>query len=424
MKKINKTLLVILGVSIMTACASGPSEKQDTNTTSKNETTTEKPASTNGLGITDERYAASIEFSLLNAGNNYLLKNVLEKLKKGEENVYIAALGGSVTEGAGPSIYTDGYAYQFSKMIKENFAADPSKVVFDGAGIGGTPSPMGLIRYEKDVIKVLGQRPDLLLIEFAVNDWQECSNTRAFEYLIRDSISNGTAVIAVYAAATYGNQQAAMSPVAKFYNIPEVSVSNALDYSGINKDKNSGIYYTDMVHPTKKGHKFMADCIMNLIQKADAAEINEPPVVPENYKNNNPFVEFYTVYGDTEDSNVKIMPGAFSKKDTLIQSYMKGGKSFPENWYNDGTSNEAFEMEITCKSLIIVFKDSNSKTFGKANVIVDGNPCKELNGCDGQGWNNCSVVMLIDENESSKHTVSIKAEESKAFTILAFGYSK
>lgn len=406
----------------MAGCATGTVEKQD-KTTTQEEPKQEKPVSTNGLGVPDERYNAAVEFSLLNAGNNYLLKNVIEKLKKGEENVYIAALGGSVTEGAGPSIYTDGYAYQVAKMIKAEFAADAEKVVFDGAGIGGTPSPMGLIRFEKDVTNVLGQRPDLLFIEFAVNDWQECSNTRAFEYLIRDCVSNGTAVVAVYAAATYGNQQAAMSPVAQFYKIPEVSVSNALDYSGINKDRNSGIYYTDMVHPTKKGHKFMAECVMNTLRKADAAEQNEPFVVPEGYKNKNPFVEFSTVYGNTEDSNVKINAGGFTQKDTVIQAYMKGGKSFPENWYNDGTSAESFEMELTCKSLIIVFKDSNSKTFGKAKVTVDGNDGKELNGCDGQGWNNCSVVMIVDEAESSKHKVTITPEDGKAFTILAFGYS-
>lgn len=434
MKKI-KTILLVAGIIMITGCATSNTKNDEQKALSEQksaEKATEKTLensalSTNGLGITDEKYARSIEISLLNAGNNYLLKNTLEKLKAGEEKVYIAALGGSVTEGAGPSHYSQGYAYQFNKLVKEKYAKNPDLVEFVGAGIGGTPSPMGLIRYQKDVVDVLNHKPDLLIIEFSVNDWQECSNTRGFEYMIRNALKNGTAVISLYAAATYGNQQTAMSPVARFYKIPEVSISNALDYSGIDKTKDSNIYYTDMVHPTKNGHKFMADCILNLLDKADAAEFDEPFEIPEGYKNKKPFTNYHTVYGNTADENVVISKGGFNKVDSVIQNYMKGGKSFPDNWYYDGKTAEQFKMELNCKNLIIIYKNSNAQTFGKADVFVDGVKKTQLNGCDGTGWNNCVVTMIIDEEESGNHTIEIKMaenEENKSFTILAFGYDK
>ena len=435
MKNLFKIILLLAGIIMIGSCASDSSneksEKKEEVTTAPVTPVVEQEPSTNGLGITDAKYADSIKYGLLSTGNNYLVKQVLAKMRAGEENVYIAALGGSVTEGAGPSNFKQGYAYQFKNFLTEKYAADAKKVFFDGAGIGGTPSPMGLVRYQKDVIDVLGQKPDLLLIEFAVNDWQECSNTRAFEYLIRDALKNGTAVVVVYAAATYGNQQQAMSPVAQFYKVPEVSVSKALDYSGINKNKDTNIYYTDMVHPTANGHKFMADCILNLFEVIDAAQADEPFAIPEGYKNVNPFKEFKSIFGNTEDSNVKITAGGFSKKDNFVQNYMKGGKSFPENWYYDGSEEAvnggSFTMTLECKSLIFIYKDSNSKAFGNAEVYVDGKLYKKFNGCDGAGWNNCMVTMIIDQEVSAKHTVEVKmaeGEENKAFTILAMGYAK
>ena len=388
--------------------------------------------STNGLGITDEKYEASIKKSLVSKNNNYLVKKVLEKMRVGEE-VIISTLGGSVTEGAGPSSYTQGYAYQFKDMFTEKYAANKDMVKFVPAGIGGTPSPMGLVRYQKDVVDKGGRDPDLLIIEFAVNDWLECSKTRAMEYLVRNALEHNTAVIMLYGAATYNNQQAQIKPVADFYKLPQVSVSDGLRGSGINQQNGSKVYYTDMVHPTKNGHTFMARCILNLIDEIDASPIDEKAAIPDGYKNENPFIKFTTIYGDTQDKNVSIKPGSFDHKDDAIQAYMHGGKSFPQNWSrspstSSGTANnEAFTMTLNCKSLIMIYKNANNNSFGKAEVFVDGQSKGTYAGHEEGGWNNCMVVMIIDEATSSQHTVEIKAaagDEDKSFTILAFGYAQ
>lgn len=380
--------------------------------------------SKNGLGITDEKFDEIIEKSFVSEGNNFLLKQVLQKLRDGNTEVIISTIGGSVTEGAGPAKYTDGYAYQFKDMFIQKYAKNPDMVKFIPAGIGGTPSPMGLIRYQKDVVEPFGRSPDLLIIEFAVNDWLECSNTRAMEYMVRNALNENTAIIMLYAAATYTNQKAQIQPVADFYNLPQVSISQGLLNSGINQEKDSKVYYADYVHPTKNGHTYMAKCIMNLIEKIDNSATDEKYIVPADYKNENPFTNFTTIFSNSDDKNVQIQPGAFTKKDEAIQGYLHGGKCFPNNWYNDGTTGqESFKITLTCKNLIWIYKNSNSDIFGKAQVFVDGNPLDAtFDGHDGSGWNNCVLTMLIDEKESAKHTVEVKSE--KAFSILAFGYSK
>ena len=386
-----------------------------------------KEPSTNGLQIPDSKYEEIIKKSLVTKGNNYLVKQVLAKMRAGQE-VIISAIGGSVTEGAGPSTYTQGYAYQFKDLFIEKYAANKEKVKFVPAGIGGTPSPMGLIRYQKDVVAPGGRDPDLLIIEFAVNDWLECSNTRAMEYLVRNALEHDTAVIILYAAATYTNQQGQISPVANFYNLPQVSISDGLFNSGVNQEKDSKIYYSDYVHPTRYGHTYMAKCLMNLIDEIDASQTDSKYEIPAAYKNENAFKTFATVYSNTNDKNVSIKAGAFTQKDDAIQGYSHGGKCFPDNWMKAAEPAEGpFTMTLNCKSLIMIYKNANNDSFGKADVFVDGKLQKTYAGHEDGGWNNCMIVMIIDEQISAPHTVEIKmaqGDEDKAFTILAFGYAQ
>ena len=206
-KATTKFLIIALaGLATLSfaGCASKETEKVEPNEPvqtsigakflqSQNQNDDDKPKepSTNGLRIPDSKYEEIIKKSLVSKGNNYLVKQVLAKMRAGEE-VIVSAIGGSVTEGAGPSSYTQGYAYQFKDLFIEKYAANKDNVKFIPAGIGGTPSPMGLVRYQKDVVEKGGRNPDLLVIEFAVNDWLECSNTRAMEYLVRNALENNT----------------------------------------------------------------------------------------------------------------------------------------------------------------------------------------------------------------------------------------
>lgn len=395
----------------------------------------EQGASSNGLGISDEKYEEIIKKSFVTCGNNSLIKNVLAKLRAGEE-VILAAIGGSVTEGAGPSDFHQGYAYQFKDLFIQKYAANADKVKFVPAGIGGTPSAMGLVRYQKDLVAAAGRDPDLLIVEFAVNDWLECTNTRAMEYIVRNALEHGTAVIMLYAAATYTNQQGQIKPVADFYQLPQVSISDGLAGSGVNQEKDSKVYYSDYVHPTRYGHTYMAKCLMNLVDEIDRAQTDQPYQIPAGYKNENAFKTFAAIYADTKDENVSITAGSFDKKDDAIQGYSHGGKCFPENWYKSaavkdgpstgsGTTN-SFTMSLNCKSLIMVYKNANNDSFGKAEVFVDSRLQKTYAGHEDGGWNNCMIVMIVDEAVAGPHTIEIKmaeGDEDKAFTILAFGYA-
>ena len=388
-------------------------------------------ASSHPFKISDSDYQKMMNDTLVSTGNNYRLKNALEKIKNGEK-VSLATLGGSVTEGAGPEKFTDGYAYQFFRALKAEYAPGKGEnLVFDGAGLSGTPSQLGIVRYKQDVVDVLGGNPDILIIEFAVNDGGDDFSARGFEALVRDALlaSPDTAVIALYSAATYGNTAAQKKPIASHYQIPQVDILPVVKSALSKKTFSQKDYYTDNVHPTKSGHQFMSDSLMNLISTVDKAEKDAQVSVPEDCIKTPSFSGMKMITSD--DENVRISAGAFNKKDTATQTLKKTNKGdFPNNWYKSASSKgESFKMDIKCKNLILTYKVQGSwlsEKFGSAEVYVDGKKVDTYDGGAANGWNNCEARLIIDEKTADQHTVDIKmapGSESKGFTIVCMGYS-
>jgi lysophospholipase L1-like esterase len=98
----------------------------------------------------------------------------VEKAKAGEP-VVVAYLGGSITEGATtyPMVgktfdpERDSWRALSYEWLRGRFEQKPGQFRQVNAGIGGTPSLLGAYRLEQDI---LSQEPDLVFVEFAVND--------------------------------------------------------------------------------------------------------------------------------------------------------------------------------------------------------------------------------------------------------------
>ena len=106
---------------------------------------------------------AMIARSRYNEGNKVRLAKVIKKLQANEE-VTVAYIGGSITEGysAGDDLC---YAKLTTNWLQEKFPN--AKINYVNAGIGATGSYLGVYRVEKDV---LAYNPDLVFVEFYVND--------------------------------------------------------------------------------------------------------------------------------------------------------------------------------------------------------------------------------------------------------------
>lgn len=382
-----------------------------------------------------EKYKKMIERSLLSLGNTMRLKKAIEKAKRGEETV-IAYIGGSITQGAGAKpIDQKSYAYLSYRGFCDLFTTDGGKnVKFVKAGVGGTPSELGMIRYEKEVTDFGKILPDVVIVEFAVNDEGDETEGVCYESLVRKiaKAENAPAVILNFAVfMSEWNLESRLVPIGENYDLPMVSVKSAV-VPQFAKDTviTKRQYFYDIFHPTNDGHKVMADCLIHLFKKADEAEM--PSVDSDFFRSpvkGCEFEDIILVDSTNIDKYASVTQRGFDHKDTQIQYVERNMDNFgspvlENGWAKEGDTKDAeFVMTITCKNIVLVSKDSGSPRFGKADVYVDDKlvltPDPLVNG-----WNHCNPQIILNEEESGEHKVRIvmhPGEEEKYFTILGFG---
>ena len=64
--------------------------------------------------------------------------------------------------------------------------------------------------------------------------------------------------------------------------------------------------------------------------------------------------------------------------------------------------------------------------FGTAVILIDGEPVREINAYTQGGWNQSIVALILDEEETKTHVMTIKmkdGDENKKFTILGIAYT-
>ncbi|GAE36115.1 SGNH/GDSL hydrolase family protein [Halalkalibacter akibai] len=388
-----------------------------------------------------DAYRTMISKSLLSKGNNKRLKAAIEKAERGEE-VTIAYIGGSITQGAGAKpIHTNCYAYQSYLKFKEMFGKDKGENVhFVKAGVGGTPSQLGIIRYDRDILRNETVEPDIIIVEFAVNDAGDETKGICYESLCLKILTNDhkPAVILLFSVFENDwNLQERLSPVGLHYELPMVSVKDAVvDQFRLPKGKGKIIskrqFFYDIYHPTNDGHMIMADCLSYLFSEIKKSEtdknditLDKTPVI------GNDFTDIQLL-DRKEFKNVATVDfGGFSNTDLDLQMVEMDANplptpQFPNNWMHTAASGEeSFKMTINCRSLMLVFKDSGSSEFGKADIFVDGQHVRTADPHENN-WTHCNAVILYQENVSKEHLVEIKmasGDSDKCFTILGFGYT-
>ena len=397
-------------------------------------------------------YDRMITQSLMQVGNPARLQIALDKARKGEETT-IAFIGGSITQGAGAiPINTKCYAYEtFRKLCEYLGLGTEQNFHFIKAGVGGTPSELGMIRYERDVLRVgedgksLINPPDIVIVEFAVNDEGDETKGECYDSLVRKILmeKNKPAVILLFSVfADDWNLQDRLSPVGRAYELPMVSVKDAVVEQFYRKPDEGRLvsrnqFFYDSYHPANVGHRIMADCLIHLFKEADAQcrqkdtlciEKIAPPL--GNAFEQIRLLDRFSVYR----SQVQINCGDFNDLDDDLQAVemdvnIMPTKEFPYNWMYRGDKSEGesvapFAMDITCTSLIIIFKDSADVHIGCAEVWIDG---EKVLFADPHinGWTHCNAAICFRCWERKSYHVEVRmadGQSNKAFTILGFGY--
>lgn len=386
-----------------------------------------------------DAYREMIELSLKQKGNNYRIKKAIEKARRGEE-ITLAYIGGSITQGAGAKpINTNCYAYKSYEAFVKAFAkGNKEKVHYVKAGVGGTPSELGMIRYHRDVLSDGDVKPDIVVVEFAVNDEGDETKGKCYESLVRKILNseNAPAVILLFAVfADDFNLEERLCVVGESYQIPMVSIKSAVVEQFYKKKDQGRIisknqFFYDRFHPSNDGHTIMADSIQNLFNKIDAdAEDEEPDYKDAKVVIGKEFEDVFLVDRRNYAMDAKVEAGGFTEIDEVLQRVERNEDAvatpqFPYNWMHTKASGTAsFCMTIKAKTLLLVHKDSGNMEFGKADVYVDG---KYVLTADPHinGWDHCNPVLIFCEQPNVEHKIEIKmaeGDEEKCFTILGFG---
>ena len=357
-------------------------------------------------------YEKMVDRSLLSVGDMTRMADVFQKAQNGED-ITVAYIGGSITEGYNAGT-TEFYAKTCTDLLQGYFP--DITVTGVNAGISGTPSLLGNLRLERDV---LSADPDIVFVEFAVNDGQEADYKNAYESLVRTLLTQekDIAVVLLFTVLDSGYTcQEHMSKIGANYDLPMISVHDSV-YEEIEAGRMTWQDYSnDQSHPNAYGHKCITDFVDNYYQKV-------LPVVAENVgevSKELPDPVFSAKYMNMHYMDSATMDGV--ELDGFEQYDTHG--SFHNGWMYRGTDGGSMKFTVECSVLEMVFKANNSDKYGTADIYVDGEKVKSVVSNMSDGWNNPVTAYLIDNDSSAEHTVEIRMEGgvTQAFCVMAFGY--
>lgn len=441
MKKLFSAILAAAMLVTLTGCggtggsgSSSESAPESTPESAPESTETETPESSGGVSstVTDDtppggtydgvptledeaRYAAMVERSLMTTGDMTRMANVLKKAENGEE-ITVAYIGGSITEGltVAPTQPELCWAYLSHQWLCEQFP--DTKINFVNAGLSGTPSILGNVRLERDV---LAYDPDICFVEFAVNDGTEMKYRTAYESLVRTLLTadKDIAPVLLFTVIKNGHScQPHMSEIGNNYGLPMISEPDSLGAEFKEGAMTWEDYSDDESHPNKRGHEIVRDFVKNYFEKVmgqiDDNTGTADKTLPEAIYSDR-YVNMHFVDSETLDAEIE----GFEKSD--VHSW------FHNDWLSAGKNAASMKFTITCKTLQMVYKENKSSIYATADIFIDGEKTTSVSAFDKDGWDNPETALIIDDDEAAEHTVEIVVPESVKnhyYAILGFGY--
>ena len=397
---------------------SKPDNTQKTDNSSKNSegnktnTSSETTAGNSSYNFSDDEFTP---MEIPSRKNAYKLSNTYKKMKNGE-SVKVVYFGGSVTNGYGAS---DESKYSWRALTTAYLKSVSSGTVTEiNAAEGGTGSYFGAARFEYDVSS---KKPDLVFIEFAINDVYsgisaELSKAN-LEYMINNLYSANPyadiVIVLVTNKANYGTAYSsyrAHRAVADHYGIPIVDLGGEA-YNRLQGNYTGLFSNSDSVHPTDEGYKLyadiMKDALKELLVSAPAAQHKKPASMISK----NGFVTLTNMQADSVNhSGWSIYSWRNSKGAAYHSLYPK--------CLNPNSTTATLNLSFTGNTLgfIGTVKEKCTLTF-----VVDGSRKKIF-----QGTANSSKIEhpLFEDLDNTTHTVTVKVDGNCDAEIAAFVVTK
>lgn len=410
MKPFRQIALLTAAMLLLSAAGCGKKEDSQMQDSSSQSTWSMADPSLNlptlNLGHTTEDM---IRRAVVNPGNTARLADAMKRAQAGEK-ITIGTIGGSITQGTAASTTDERYANRALQWWAKTFPK--AQLDFVNAGIGATDSYIGVHRVDADL---LSKKPDVVIVEFSVNDTDAALNLQTYDSLVRKTLQaeNHPAVILLFTTQEDGTSlQDTHMQIGSAYNLPMISYKNAV-LPEIEAGKFTWKDISpDNIHPNSVGHGIIGELLWSYFNsvyaKLDQIDTSD---------------QTFTATPVTKDLYAK---GQLLDSKTLTPKTMQGfeqaevSNQFPNDW----TTKEGGELtfEVTGSNIGVLYYKTVDGKSGQYCVYVDDRLIQVLDGDFTGGWGNYAQAQQVYTSDTpSTHTVTIKQLEGTdltQFTVL------
>lgn len=358
------------------------------------------------LGMTTDEM---ITRAVMNTGNRARLANVMKKAQNGEK-ITIGMIGGSITQGTGAKSSQENYAFRTMAWWVKAFPEAANKLDYVNAGIGATGSYIGVHRAERDL---LSKKPDVVVVEFSVNDTDPVRDLQSYDSLVRRILEqdNDPAVILLFMTQDNGTSLVEThKQIGYAYDLPMISYKNAVMPEIAAGTFTWADISPDNIHPNTNGHGIAAELLWNYFNSVyadldniatDDLGFDAAPVSDDRYKS--PQILAADAITPTECEGFA---------ETELH------QSFPHAWHTDTAGSITYE--VAAQNIGILYYRTIDGKSGQYDVYVDGEKVKTLDGNFENGWGNYAEAAEVYVSEGSMpHTVTVKMADGS--TAEGFG---
>ena len=335
------------------------------------------------------------------------LGELAAKASAGHE-ICIVTLGGSITQKA------DGHSRMIPDWFQQRFPS--AKVKSHNAGLSSTCSHSGAFRFRKHV---LDRKPDLLVVEFAVNDDQDARHSydeavKGMEGVVRQAHANNVPVLMILFVndhllkAEQGGEVAvsvrAHLAVADHYGVPTINVPRALARS-IERNEMDWKAYGG-VHPNAKGYRFVCgyvnEAAMQLLRRPARSRVSLPnPLKVDSFSKG----AWRSPAGATFSSGWQV--GKVERNLLAPGGFRKDYEVYPMAIAKEPGASLTFQFEGTAVGAFLLA----GPDAGQVEVRVDGGKPRIVDLYHdpySRGLHYPRTRMFMEGLESGRHTLSLK----------------